>query len=347
MKYRDPKKDNDLFSMIDHQQSVIKTVKGINKLNTVIDWEMFRGELESILGYNNRDPKRGGRPPFDAVLMLKVLVLQKYYGLSDEETEFQIMDRFSFLQFLGLQPGDHVADARTIWDFKQLLEKDQRDGSARLFKRFGQALTANGLLAKEGSLVDASFVAAPRQRNTREQNEQIKACKRPAGFEQSTAKGRQKDCDARWTKKNNETHYGYKNHTKVDAKTKLIDAYTTTAANVHDSQVFKDLIDEDDQAVFADSAYLSEENHEHLLSKDCQDFIMLKAQRGHGHPLSESDQITNKLRSRIRVRCEHVFGRMSQMFMDRLRTIGLTRAKQHNSLSNLVYNMDRYAFLVK
>ena len=123
----------------------------------------------------------------------------------------------------------------------------------------------------------------------------------------------------------------------MDAKTKLIDAYTTTAANVHDSQVFKDLIDEDDQAVFADSAYLSEENHEHLLSKDCQDFIMLKAQRGHGHPLSESDQITNKLRSRIRVRCEHVFGRMSQMLMDRLRTIGLTRAKQHNSLSNLVY----------
>ena len=74
MKYRDPKKDNDLFSMIDHQQSVIKTVKGINKLNTVIDWEMFREQLESILGYNNRDPKRGGRPPFDAVLMLKVLV---------------------------------------------------------------------------------------------------------------------------------------------------------------------------------------------------------------------------------------------------------------------------------
>ena len=123
---------------------------------------MFREQLESILGYNNRDPKRGGRPPFDAVLMLKVLVLQQYYGLSDEETEFQIMNRFSFLQFLDLQPGDHVPDARTIWDFKQLLEKDQRDGSARLFKRFGQALTANGLLAKEGSLVDASFVAAPR-----------------------------------------------------------------------------------------------------------------------------------------------------------------------------------------
>ena len=85
MKYRNPKKDNDLFSMIEHQQEVMRAVKGINKLNAVIDWELFRGDLESLLGYDIRDPRRGGRPPFDAVLMLKVLVLQKYYGLSDDE----------------------------------------------------------------------------------------------------------------------------------------------------------------------------------------------------------------------------------------------------------------------
>ena len=117
MKYRNPKKDNDLFSMIEHQQEVMRAVKGINKLNAVIDWELFRGDLESLLGYDIRDPRRGGRPPFDAVLMLKVLVLQKYYGLSDDEAEFQIMDRFSFMQFLGLQPGDSVPDAKTIWVF--------------------------------------------------------------------------------------------------------------------------------------------------------------------------------------------------------------------------------------
>lgn len=73
MRYRNPKKDSDLFSMIEHQQSVLKTVKSINNLNAVMDWELFREELESVLGYDNRDPKRGGRPPFDAVLMLKVL----------------------------------------------------------------------------------------------------------------------------------------------------------------------------------------------------------------------------------------------------------------------------------
>ena len=114
---------------------------------------------------------------------------------------------------------------------------------------------------------------------------------------------------------------------------------------MHDSQVFDELIDEEDEAIFADSAYLSESNRQHLINKNCQDFIMLKARKG--RPLSQAEQLTNQLRSRIRVRCEHVFGRMSQMAMDRLRTIGLTRAKQHNALCNLVYNMDRYAFLRK
>ena len=189
MKYRNPKKDNDLFSMIEHQQEVMRAVKGINKLNAVIDWELFRGDLESLLGYDIRDPRRGGRPPFDAVLMLKVLVLQKYYGLSDDEAEFQIMDRFSFMQFLGLQPGDSVPDAKTIWDFKQLLEKDGRDGGRKLFERFGQLLQSQGMLAKEGSIVDASFVAAPKQRNSREENAQIKEGKRPEGFDTDTAKG--------------------------------------------------------------------------------------------------------------------------------------------------------------
>ena len=183
MKYRNPKKENDLYSMIEHQQEVMRTVKGINKLNAVIDWELFRGDLESLLGYDVRDPRRGGRPPFDAVLMLKVLVLQKYYGLSDDEAEFQIMDRFSFMQFLGLQPGDSVPDAKTIWDFKLLLEKDGRDGGRKLFERFGQLLQSQGMLAKEGSIVDASFVAAPKQRNSREENAQIKEGKRPEGFE--------------------------------------------------------------------------------------------------------------------------------------------------------------------
>lgn len=343
MKYRKAKKESDLFSMLNHQQEMAGIIKGINKLNEVIDWEIFRNDLESLLGYDRRDLSKGGRPPFDPVLMLKVLVLQHYHGLSDEETEYQIMDRFSFMHFLGFQAGDSIPDARTIWDFKQRLQKDGADGIAKVFKRFVSLLDQQGMIAREGSIIDASFVDAPRQRNSREENESIKKGTRPEGFEVNSAKGRQKDCDARWAKKNNETHYGYKNHAKVDAKSKLVIAYVTTSANVHDSQVFDQLVEDTDEAIFADSAYLSESSREHLLKKNCQDFIQLKAARG--HPLSEKEQWMNKMRSRIRVRCEHVFGRMSQLAMDQLRSIGLARANQNIGLSNLVYNMDRYAFL--
>ena len=141
------------------------------------DWELFRPELESLLGYDNRDLSKGGRPPFDPVLMLKVL--QKYHNLSDEQTEFQIGDRFSFMQSLGLQPGDSVPDEKTIWDFKGLLDKDGRDSARKLFDCFASQLSGEGMIARKGSIVDASFVDAPRQRNTREQNVQIKTGERP------------------------------------------------------------------------------------------------------------------------------------------------------------------------
>ena len=114
---------------------------------------------------------------------------------------------------------------------------------------------------------------------------------------------------------------------------------------MHDSQVHEDLIDDEDEAVFADSAYTSKSSDERLLKNGCQNFIQFKAQRG--QPLTAEEIATNKLRSRIRVRCEHIFGRMSQMALDRLRSIGLAPANQHIGLSNLVYNMDRYAFLCK
>lgn len=186
---------------------------------------------------------------------------------------------------------------------------------------------------------------APRQRNDRERNQRIKKGKRPEEFDGNPAVGRQKDSEARWTKKNNEVHYGWKNHVKADLKTKLIIKSNTTAANVHDSQVFKDLLDEKDQAVLADSAYHSAEHESHLIQLDAQEFLMRKATRN--QPLSEEAKQTNHTISRMRVRVEHIFARMSQTGGDLCRSIGLKRATQHNHLANLVYNMDRYACLVR
>jgi IS5 family transposase len=345
MNYYQASSTGDLFSIIEHQEKIAAQRVGINKLDDYIDWELFREELEDILGYSKRDSTKGGRPPFDPVLMLKVLLIQKFHGLSDAATEQQILDRFSFMNFLGLRPGDAVPDKNTIWDFKQALEKDDCNGCERLFKRFEKELKQEGLISKEGSIVDASFVDAPRQRNSRDQNNQIKLGKRPEGFEQATPKGRQKDCDARWSKKNQEVHYGYKNHVKIDVKSKLIIKGITTSGNVHDSQAFKDLVDKEDNAVFADSAYQSEENEKYVLETcDSEEFIMLKRKRG--KPLSVEEKVTNKRLSRIRARIEHVFGRMKQLGMDYVRSIGLPRASQHNTLCNLVYNLDRYRVLI-
>lgn len=184
---------------------------------------------------------------------------------------------------------------------------------------------------------------APRQRNSREENAQIKAGEVPSAWLQHPAKLAQKDVEARWTQKNRETHYGYKNHLKVDAKTKLIATHTTTTASVHDSQVFQDLVDATDQRVLADSAYHSQEHEDYLLACGAEEFLMRKGVRN--HPLSEQEQKVNHQVSRVRVRVEHVFARMKQMGMDTVRNIGLRRARAHNALSNLVYNLDRYAWL--
>lgn len=343
MKFRKQDGGGDLFSALAHQKAATQRVVGILKLRDLLDWNLFRPLLNEVTGYAQKDWSKGGKPPFDPVFMFKVLVLQKFHGLSDEATEMQIKDRLSFQSFLGLRLGDEVPDGNTIWDFKELLEENEREGSRKLFEAFHQILTLEGLIAKEGSIVDASFVDAPRQRNTRKENEEIKKGKRPEGFEEDSAKGRQKDCEARWTKKNLETHFGYKNHAKVDAKSKLIDKAVTTPANVHDSQVFRDLVDESDQAILADSAYYSAAHEEYLLECNAEEFLMRKGNRN--SPLSEPEQQTNKGISRIRVRVEHVFGRMKQLGMDKVRSIGLKRATAHNHLSNLVYNLDRYAFL--
>ncbi len=343
VKFRKQDGGGDLFSALAHQKAVTQRVVGILKLRDLIDWDLFRPVLNEVTGYAGKDWSKGGRPPFDPVFMFKVLVLQKFHGLSDEATEMQIKDRLSFLSFLGLRLGDEVPDCNTIWDFKELIEKDGREGSRKLFEAFHQILIEEGLIAKEGSIVDASFVDAPRQRNTRKENEQIKEGNRPKGFEEDSNKGRQKDCEARWTKKNLETHYGYKNHAKVDAKSKLIDKAVTTPANVHDSQVFNALVDERDRAVLADSAYYSAASEDYLLECGAEEFLMRKGNRN--TPLSAAEQKTNKGISRIRVRVEHVFGRMKQLGMDTVRSIGSKRATSHNHLCNLVYNMDRYAFL--
>jgi len=139
--------------------------------------------------------------------------------LSDDQTEYQILDRLTFLRFLDLELSDKVPDSKTIWLFKETVTKSGK--TEELFHTFEELLEKEGYIGKEGKIVDASFVEVPRQRNSREENKQIKEGKVPGEWLENRHKLSQKDIDARWTKKNNETFYGYKNHIKSDQKSKL------------------------------------------------------------------------------------------------------------------------------
>ena len=310
------------------------------KLKKLVDWECFRPDLEAI-----RDRERksnAGRKPFDVVLMFKVLVLQSLYNLSDERIEFQIRDRLSFMRFLGLSLGDAVPDEKTIWLFREQLT--EAGVIKRLFKEFDEFLEVKGFSARRGQIIDASIVEAPRQRNSREENRQIKAGQTPEDW--SDQKKGQKDTDARWTKKNGQNYYGYKNHIDIDVEHKLIRDYEVTPASVHDSQVFEILLDEDNSSrdVWADSAYRSEEKLEALEKERYRGHLQRK---GCKHKkLTAWEKKGNRTRSRIRSRVEHVFGVQAMRAGNLIiRTIGLIRAKAKIGLRNLAYNLDRFCML--
>lgn len=329
-----------LFDYSDYTEDLRMDPTSLDKLDSRIDWELFRETLEETLDYS--DGKKGGRPPFDPVMMLKVVVLQRYFDLSEEETEFQIKDRFSFQRFLGLSIADRMPDKNTIWNFK---EKVGKEGIKALFKKFEQYLYESGITAKKGKIVDASFVDAPRQRNSREENKQIKEGHVPEEWDDGSRKLCQKDTDARWMTKNKERHYGYKNHVKIDKHTKLIDDYAVTDASVHDSQVLIELLDEErDGVMWADSAYRSKEISEALKDKGVQNRIHEKGYRG--HPLTDEQKQKNSKKSRVRARVEHVFGFIqNSMGGDWTRTIGKERANRGIGISNFTYNLFRFTQL--
>jgi IS5 family transposase len=265
-------------------------------------------------------------------------------NLADGQLEYLIRDRLSFMRFLGLGLEDAVPDATTVWLFREGLAKAGL--IEQLFDDFGGYLEAKGYIARGGQIVDATIVSAPKQRNTRAENEAIKAGKTPEGWEQKPAKNAQKDKDARWTKKHGRSYYGYKNHVGIDRKYKLIRRQATTDACVHDSQKLDDVLDRSNtgKEVWADSAYRSAEIEARLEAKGYKSRVHARAARN--RPLSQRQQAANTTRSRVRARVEHVFGHQENSMGGKIvRTIGMARARVKIAMMNLVYNMQRLAQL--
>ncbi|MFM5970044.1 MAG: IS5 family transposase, partial [Dolichospermum sp.] len=287
-----------------------------------------------------------GAKPFDVVLMFKILILQRYYGLGDKQIEYQIIDRISFKKFLGLETGDKIPDEKTVWAYRESLTNEGL--VEELFNQFKNYLETKELIFNEGQLVDASFTIAPRQRNTREENETIKNGKGDELWNDHPHKKRHKDIDARWTKKNEETFYGYKNHAKVDTKSKFINTYVVTDASVHDSQALDGLLDKKDegQTLHADSAYTGEDQEKTIEKYKMKNKVHEKGYRN--APLTDKKKATNKEKSKTRARVEHVFGFMEQSMNGLfIKSIGIVRATGIIGLINLTYNLFRYEQIIR
>jgi IS5 family transposase len=310
-------------------------------LSERVNWEQFRPTLENA--FPRGEESKGGRPPLDRLMMFKIVILQEIYGLSDEQMEFHLLDRLSFQKFIGLGLQDNVPDEKSIWLFRDSLTK--KGLADELFVQLNTQLKKSGFIAKKGVMVDASFAKVPVQRNTPDENDQLKKGKTPDWEEN---KMRQKDVDADWTKKGGQNHYGYKQHLKADVKSKLVLNFEVTPASVHDSQVLDELIEVHDdigQPLYADSAYYSEDTILKYKLLTMQPNIIEKGYRN--KELTERQKKKNRKLSSTRCRVEHIFAWLKQKGGSMIRSVGIERVTTKITLRLIGYNISRAAFLIK
>ena len=330
----------------------------LEKLSATVDFEMFRADLTSALAA--RDAAKGGRPGFDAVLKFRMLVLQAMHGLSLEQTEYLLRDRLSWMRFCGLGPGDAVPDANTLWDFREALIRARALDA--LFARLDGAIRAAGYLAMGGQILDATLVAAPRQRNTDAEKAAIRAGRTAAEiWPEKPAKARQKDTDARWTLKVTKARpaedgkrridiaipaLGYKSHISIDRRYGVIRRAKVTDAAAHDGARLREgLIDPKNtaSAVWADGAYRSAENERFLAG--IGKVSRIHRRKPKGRPMARRTAGANAKKSAVRAAVEHTFAHQKGIMRLAIRTIGRARAEAAITLANMAYNMRRWCWL--
>ncbi len=248
---------------------------------------------------------------------------------------------------------------KTIWLLReQLVRAGAMD---KLFERFDAALHDAGYLAMGGQIIDATVVAAPRQKLTDEEKETVRDGGTPSGW--SKAKRRQKDLDARWTIKRGRSKrseasemraagvqiavpvFGYKNHAGIDRRHGLIRRWTVTNAAAHDSRPFEDLLDPKNTAskVWADTAYRSAKNEAAMAKRSRVSMVHFRKPKGRALPARHAK--ANAARSAVRSAIEHVFAGQKHRMKLFVRTVGLARAKVKIGMANLAYNFSRLAWL--
>ena len=350
-----------MFDVEDRLKRLSDLGDHLEAFSAAVDFELFRPTLDAALAYS--DGTKGGRPPLDPVMMFKVLVIQAANNLSDEGAEYLVNDRLSFMRFLGLSLGDRVPDARTIWLFRERLTRAVLDGRPAiegLFAHFDATLRAAGYIAMSGQIVDATLVAAPRQRNTSAEKAEIKAGRIPAEWQSRPAKLCHRD--APWTVKFNKAKpaldgtvpavdlaipvFGYQNHLGIDRGFGFIRTWKATDAAAYEGRMLREgLLDKSNtaSAVWADTAYRSKANQRFMADNG---FVSpVHRRKPPGRPMPVNIARANGAKSRIRVAVEPVFAEQKSRMALFIRTVGIDRARTKIGLANLVYNVKRLIVL--
>jgi IS5 family transposase len=270
----------------------------------------------------------GGRPACRVGVLLRIMILQHLYNLSDPQAEEQIKDRLSFQKFIQLDSHEAVPDETTICRFRQRLIECQLH--EQLLELLNGQLEDKGYIVKRTTLVDATLIESSRKRPERE----------------AAANGTAPDKDAAYTYKANKSHYGYKAHVSSDAEHHLIQSAVMTSARVYDGDVFAQIVPEETERVYADKAYDTKANKAWLRDHGIENGILKK--QAHHIKLSPQDVKQNQEKGLIRRNIERIFGHL-KLWQDyrRARYLGLVKNQLELTLKVVAYNLKRLAKIVQ
>lgn len=302
----------------------------LERVSALIDWRPIDGLLSKVRG------GAMGPPAYPALLMLKALLLQRWYDLSDPAMEEALKDRLSFRRFVGLPLSEAIPDHSTLWRFRQALGSELCE---KVFVEIGRQIEASGFVMKQGTLIDASLVPAA-----------VNPPKRPQGPLPPDASGRPGsklvrsalDPDAAWTKKDGKYYFGYKLHAAMDQQSRIIRRLAVTPANVNESQAADPLICGDEKIVYADKAYDSKARRKSLTLRGIANGIM---RRGHPRrPLTRAQTRRNEQLAKHRGAIEPLFSLFKNVHgFARTRYRGLARNTCAILLAAIAINLKRWA----
>jgi IS5 family transposase len=271
---------------------------------------------------------RGGRPACRVGVLLRVMILQHLYGLSDPQAEEQLRDRLSFQKFAQLDTHEAVPDETTICRFRQRLIACGLH--EELLGLLNAQLEARGYILKRTTLVDATLLESSRRR--------------PDAT--AAAEGRAPDADASYTRKYQQSFYGYKAHLSSDGEHHLIRAAVLSTASAYEGEVFARIAPADTGAIYADKAYDTKANHAWLQARGIQSGIARKG--AHHIKLTEADREDNRRKSRVRAHIERVFAHLKKwQHYRRVRYLGLAKNQLELTLKAVAYNLKRLANILK